>query len=81
MKALTLAVLWLWSIAQAHSADITGRVLDADGRPVSEYSVLVKERFQQVTALRRGGELPPPPSPRIVHRRGRTVRVEKFHYG
>ncbi|MER3472664.1 MAG: hypothetical protein C4335_01225 [Armatimonadota bacterium] len=41
----------------------------------------VGQRFQQVTALRRGGELPSPPSLRIVDRRGRTVRVEKFHYG
>jgi len=27
------------------------------------------------------GELPPPPTLRIVDRNGKTVKVEKFHYG
>lgn len=34
-----LAMVCLWSIAQVQSADITGRVLDAEGKPVSDATV------------------------------------------
>lgn len=39
------------------------------------------QRFHQVTGLSRNGDLPPPPTLRIVDKTGRTVKVEKFHYG
>ncbi|MCS7309631.1 MAG: hypothetical protein NZ741_05375, partial [Armatimonadetes bacterium] len=38
-------------------------------------------RVHQVSSVERNGELPPPPSLRIVDRNGKTVKVEKFHYG
>lgn len=38
-------------------------------------------RTQQVTSVERNGDLPPPPTLRIVDRNGKTIRVEKFHYG
>lgn len=39
------------------------------------------QRLQRVVNVSVNGELPPPPTLRIVDRNGRTVRVEKFHYG
>lgn len=39
------------------------------------------QRFHQVTGISRNGDLPPPPTLRIVDRTGRTIKVEKFHYG
>ncbi|MCS6830231.1 MAG: hypothetical protein NZ749_06255 [bacterium] len=38
-------------------------------------------RLQQVTLLERNGNLPPPPTLRIIDRNGKTIQVEKFHYG
>lgn len=38
-------------------------------------------RTQQVSSLARNDDLPPPPTLRIVDRNGKTVKVEKFHYG
>ncbi len=37
--------------------------------------------LHRVTSLEVNGELPPPPTLRIVDRNGKTVKVEKFHYG
>ena len=37
--------------------------------------------LHRVTSLEMNGELPPPPTLRIVDRNGKTVKVEKFHYG
>ncbi|MEJ5252932.1 MAG: hypothetical protein HPY54_15380 [Chthonomonadetes bacterium] len=39
------------------------------------------QHFQRVVGINVNGDLPPPPTLRIVDRNGRTVRVEKFHYG
>ncbi|MGC8783121.1 MAG: hypothetical protein ACP5RN_01860 [Armatimonadota bacterium] len=38
-------------------------------------------RAQQVSSLAKNGDLPPPPTLRVVDRNGKTVKVEKFHYG
>lgn len=38
-------------------------------------------RLQMVTSVQRNGRLPPEPRLRIVDRNGKTVKVEKFHYG
>ncbi len=38
-------------------------------------------RTQQVSSLEKNGDMPPPPTLRIVDRNGKTVKVEKFHYG
>lgn len=38
-------------------------------------------RTQQVSSLEKNGDVPPPPTLRIVDRNGKIVRVEKFHYG